>query len=178
LSRSQRPPSTPQTTSLVDFPLRGEGSGDSAAEDAGAPRNLERSERTASFSSRAIAFASDTLASLFTTASGLLAAMRAAGQSPTRPGLIWAAAFALYVSFFFIIAPLALFGRTLGMAVAGISAAPSATGKRLTLRESVARWFGTLGTAAAVGLPLLRRPAPSGAWTPADRMSGRTLVDD
>ena len=159
----------------MDLPLR-EGSADALASDSESA--LEREAPTASFSARAVAFAADAAAALFTTSLALLGATKAVGQTPTRLGLVWAAGFAVYLSFFLVLIPLLLFGRTLGMALAGISASPSAVGRRLTLQESAARWLGTLCTALTLGLPLLRPAGPSGAWTPADRLSGRALVPD
>jgi len=177
LTTSDRAPGTASEPSLVDFPLRRE-PGDTLTTDAEPGRDLQRAALTAPFSARAIAFAADALAALSITALALLEAARLAGQGPSRTGLIWATVFAIYLSFFLALVPLALFGRTLGMTLAGISATPSGLGRRLSLRESAARWLGTVCTAAALGLPLLRPPAPSGAWTPADRLSGRPLVED
>jgi uncharacterized RDD family membrane protein YckC len=148
------------------------------ASEAEPARDLPRAAPTAPFSPRVIAFAADAMTALSVTAVAVLQAARAAGQAPSRIGLIWAAVFAIYLSFFLVLVPLVLFGRTLGMTLAGISAAPSGLGKRLSLRESAARWFGTVCTVAALGLPLLRSPGSSGAWTPADRLSGRPLVED
>jgi hypothetical protein len=175
LTRSDRIPSPPSESPLVDLPLQ---EGSRVEPTSCSDPELERAAPTASFSARAIAFAADAAAALFMTALALLSATRVVGQTPTRLSLAWAAIFAVYLSFFLVLIPLLLFGRTLGMALAGISTSPSAVGKRLTLRESVSRWLGTLCTVLTLGLPLMRPAGPSGAWTPADRLSGRVLVPD
>jgi hypothetical protein len=108
----------------------------------------------------------------------LLAAMKAAGRAPELAALGWSAAFVLYLSFFATVLPLVLFGRTLGMAIARLSAQPATAGRRLTSWESVRRWFGTLLTGATLGLALLWTAGHSEARTPADRLSRRPLVED
>jgi hypothetical protein len=78
----------------------------------------------------------------------------------------------------FVVLPLTLFGRTVGMSLAGLAAAPGPLGRRLTPGEAARRWAGTLLTAAALGLPLLWTLRDPSSITPADRFSGRPLVRD
>ena len=77
-----------------------------------------------------------------------------------------------------VVVPLVLFGRTVGMALAGLAARDDGTGRRLTATEAARRWAGTLATVAAVGLPLLFTARDPEAPTLADRLSGRTLARD
>ena len=108
-------------------------------------------------------------------AASLLAATAGRFEAPSLPALAWALLFAVYLSFFATSLALTLFGKTIGMALTGLSARPEDSA-RLTAGESARRWLGTAVTAGALGLPLFftgrRRDAP----TPADQLSGRPLV--
>jgi hypothetical protein len=161
---------------LDDFPLRPE-----PPLDLGAP-TLEASPRLPAspglLSDRALGTAADVATSLLVVLVALLAAFAVRRATPRITGLGWTAIFALIVSFCAIVVPLVLFGRTVGMALAGLVARDDGSGRRLTPSEAARRWVGTLATVAGIGLPLLwtvRNPAAS---TPADRLSGRTLVRD
>ena len=168
---------TPTDGSLVDLPLRAEATDGFALPSTGG-RDGPLLWRAASLSARATAGAADAAAVLCTTAAALLLAARTAGRSPEWHALGWSAAFALYLSLFATVVPLVLFGKTLGMAVAGLSARPSREGRRLTLRESLTRWLGTLLTGATLGLAVLWAAIQPDGQTLADRLSGRPLVED
>jgi hypothetical protein len=131
--------------------------------------------RAAPLSARGPAFAADAALVLLVAAAALLAATAGRGQPLRLQGLFWTAAFALYLSFFSTVVPLILFGKTVGMALTGLTAR-GRKGSPLTALESARRWLGTVLTAASLGVPLVvarrHREAPS----PADRLSGRTLV--
>ena len=100
------------------------------------------------------------------------------GRPLRLAGLAWAAAFGLEFSFFFVVLPLTLFGRTVGMSLAGLAASPGPSGRRLTAGEASRRWAGTLLAAAGLGLPLLFTARDASRPTPADRLSGRPLTRD
>jgi RDD family protein len=134
--------------------------------------------KPAPLSRRAVALGADAAAAFFTTAAALLAATRVAQRPLGLAAAGWSGAFAFGLFFFATVVPLALFGRTPGMALAGVSAAPSSAGRRLTLSEALARWFGTVLAAATLGLALLWGHGAAGERTPADRLSGRPLVED
>jgi hypothetical protein len=126
-------------------------------------------------SARVAAFAADAALVLLLAAASLLAATAGRGQPLRLQGLFWTAVFAGYLSFFATVVPLILFGKTVGMALTGLTArGPS--GSPLTARESARRWLGTALTVASLGVPLVvtrrRREAPS----PGDRLSGRPLT--
>jgi uncharacterized RDD family membrane protein YckC len=166
---------------LVDFPLREDGRSDLFAH----PLASETAEHTsqtdrsaAPLSARAIAFAADLAGTSLAVTLAVIAAVAVAGRAPRLAGLPWAAAFALAYSFVFVVLPLTLFGRTVGMSLAGLAAAPGPSGRRLTPGEAARRWAGTLLTAAALGLPLLWTLRDPSSTTPADRFSGRPLVRD
>jgi hypothetical protein len=108
----------------------------------------------------------------------LLAAFAVRGRTPEISGLGWAALFALTVSFAAVVVPLVLFGRTVGMALAGLVARDEGAGRQLTPSEAFRRWAGTILTLAAGGLPLLWTARDPAAPTPADRLSRRALVHD
>ena len=63
---------------------------------------------------------------LLMTALAVLAARLFTGASPDPRGLLWVAAFALYLSAFATIVPLVVFGRTVGMALADLTVRSSA----------------------------------------------------
>lgn len=166
----------PATRPLTDFPLRAEPVADlGLPSPAGAP---PPASGLALLPDRAIGTAADAAVSILLVLVGLLAAYAARGRTPQFAGLGWASVFALYVSFFVVVVPLVLFGRTVGMALAGLAARDDGTGRRLTATEAVRRWAGTLATVAAVGVPLFFTARDPEAPTPADRLSGRTLARD
>ena len=166
---------------LVDFPLREDGRSDlfshpSEPETAGLAPETER--QGAPLSARAVAFAADLAGTSLAVTLAVVAAVAVDGHAPRLAGLPWAAAFALAYSFVFVVLPLTLFGRTVGMSLAGLAAAPGPSGRRLTAGEAAWRWAGTLLAAAALGLPLLWTLRNPSFTTPADRFSGRPLVRD
>lgn len=65
-----------------------------------------------------------------------------------------AALFLLAFSFLYLVTPLAFWGRTPGMAWAGLVARDT-DGGPLAFRQSAVRWLGALATTLALGLPLL-----------------------
>ncbi len=132
----------------------------------------------APLSARAVAFAADLAGTSLAVTLAVIAAVTVAGRAPRLAGLPWAAAFALAYSFVFVVLPLTLFGRTVGMSLAGLAAAAGPSGRRLTPGEAARRWAGTLLAAAALGLPLLWTLRDPSSPTPADRFSGRPLVRD
>jgi len=136
------------------------------------------SSGTASISDRAIGAAADAATAVLLVLVALLGAFAALGRTPRFEGLGWAAAFALLVFFFATVVPLVLFGRTVGMSLAGTAARDDGAGRLLTPSEAARRWVGTLLTFAGLGLPLFWTARDPGAPTLADRLSGRTLVRD
>ncbi len=132
----------------------------------------------ASLGARWPAFAADGAAVVLLAAAALLLAMVWRAEAPRIQGLFWAAGFVVYLSGFATIVPLVLFGRTVGMALTGLSACDEGVGRRLTPRQSAQRWAGTLLTAATLGAPLLWTMRSPATPTPADRLSGRPLVED
>jgi uncharacterized RDD family membrane protein YckC len=161
---------------LDDFPLRPE-----PPLDLGAPTLAESPRLPASpglLSDRALGTAADVATSLLVVLVALLAAFAVRRATPRITGLGWTAIFALIVSFCAIVVPLVLFGRTVGMALAGLVARDEGSGRQLTPSEAARRWVGTLATVAGIGLPLLWTVRDLAASTPADRLSGRTLVRD
>lgn len=177
MTASDRTASTPLEGPLADLPLR------PGQDEPPTPLPLAEGtdtgfSRPAPLSRRAAALGADAAAALFTTAAALLAATRVAQRSLGPAAMGWSGAFAFGLFFFATVVPLALFGRTPGMALAGVCAAPSSGGRRLTLSEALARWLGTVLAAVTLGLALLWRGAAASARTPADRLSGRPLVED
>jgi hypothetical protein len=163
---------------LIDLPLRAE-RGDAFAlplAQAAEGRPVEPSApRAAPASARVVATASDAaVVVLIVSAALLVAASR--GRWPALAGAVWAAVFALYLSFFAIVAPLVFFGRTVGMALSGLAAAPSGGSKGLAIREASLRWVGTLLTGATLGIAVLFTRRNPEAPTPADALSGRPLM--
>jgi hypothetical protein len=166
----------PAERPLTDFPLRAE-----PAADLGAPAPAAAPPPASGFGSlpdRAIGTAGDAAASILLVLAGLLAAYAVRGRTPQFAGLGWASVFALYVSFFVVVVPLIFFGRTLGMALAGLAARDDGTGRRLTATEAARRWAGTVATVAGLGIPLFFTARDPEAPTLADRLSGRTLARD
>jgi hypothetical protein len=106
----------------------------------------------------------------------LLVAASLRDRWPSVSGLLWVGAFAVYFSFFAVVVPLFLFGRTVGMALSGLSAVPRGGSRRLTPREAALRWAGTLLTFGSLGLSLLFTRGEREAPTLADGLSGRPLL--
>jgi hypothetical protein len=127
---------------------------------------------------RALGTAADAATAILLVLVALLGAFAARGRTPHFEGLGWASAFLLYVSFFVVVVPLVLFGRTVGMALAGLSVREDGSSRNLTPSQAVRRWAGTLATLAGLGLPLFWTARDPEAPTLADRLSGRTLVRD
>lgn len=161
---------------FADLPLRPEPPLDLAAPSGS--KAAVAASGTASISDRAIGAAADAATAVLLVLAALLGAFAARGRTPDFRGLGWAAAFALDVSFFATVVPLVLFGRTVGMSLAGIAARDDGAGRHLTPSEAARRWAGTLLTFAGLGLPLLWTARDPQAPTLADRLSGRTLVRD
>jgi len=81
----------------------------------------------------------------------------------------------LVFSLFYTVVPLAFWGRTAGMALAGI-ALRGEDGQPLSFGEAGRRWAGGVLTALLLGLPAL--PVLAGGRSLADRLSGRVPVVD
>ncbi len=84
----------------------------------------------------------------------LLVALLAQGVRPVLADWPAGALFLLTFSFLYSVLPLAFWGRTPGMALAGLRTS-SADGRPLTFRQSVLNWLGGVLTLALAGLPLL-----------------------
>ncbi len=166
---------------LDDFPLHDatpgvdEGPGESPA--APGPRPTAGAG-AAPLTSRLPAAAADAATVLLLAALAILAARLATGESPRLSGLVWVIAFLLYLWAFATIVPIMAFGRTVGMALADLSARPDGSHAGLTAKVALRRWLGTLATAATGGLLLLWSARDRGAPTPADRLSGCALTLD
>lgn len=167
---------SPAARELEDLPL-----GPAAAESS--PSRLRAStaaaapgppEGAAPLSARGAAFAADAALVLLLSAAALLAATAGKGQALRLEGLAWTAAFALYLSFFSTVVALILFGKTVGMALTGLTAR-GRTGSPLTAAEAARRWLGTLLTLASVGVALIATRRDHQAPSPGDRLSGRPL---
>ncbi len=131
----------------------------------------------APLAARLPAAAADAATVLLLTALAVLAARLATGSSPRPAGLVWVGAFVLFLSAFSTVLPLVAFGRTIGMAIADLSArsgAPAGVPPGAAFR----RWLGTLATAGTGGLLLLWTARDGAAPTPADRLSGCALAGD
>jgi hypothetical protein len=165
------------TFPLVDLPLRSPAGQSPAlslrAGEAAAPPALDG--RAAPLPARGAAFAADAALVLLLAAVALLAATAGRGQSLRLQGLAWTAGFALYLSFFSTVVPLILFGKTVGMALTGLTARGT-KGSPLTAAESARRWLGTVLTLVSLGIPLLVTRRDREAPSPGDRMSGRPLT--
>ena len=171
-----------QAEDLADLPLRGSPGDDvwaglPDAPPASEPRRAPRAGSPA-MGRRAMAFAADAALVFLVIAAALLGSQFGTGRGTPLSGLPWAAAFALYFSFFAIVLPLLLFGRTLGLALVGLRVREGLRGRGLSLSEAAARWVGTLATAASLGLPLLWTLRDPELPTPAARLSGRPLAGE
>ena len=166
-----------QPGQLLDFPLRQErGESFSLPLPSEGPRVEPAPPRTATILSRAVAAAADAATILLIVLAAMLSAVAVRDRWPFAAGLPWAAAFALYVSFFALVVPLVLFGRTIGMALGGLVAVPQGGTRRLALREAALRWVGSILTLATLGLSLFFTGRDASAPTLADALSGRPLA--
>jgi hypothetical protein len=174
---------------LQDFPLH-PGAHDvriavaAAAPDPDPAPATEAETRTTSIhsaaplSSRWTAAAADAALVLLLTAIAILAARWLTGSTPSAAGILWAAAFLVFLSFFAVVPALMLFGRTVGMALADLTVRSEEGAAGVDAAEASRRWIGTLATAATAGLPLIWTASDADAPTPADRLSGRALTVD
>ncbi len=84
----------------------------------------------------------------------LLAALSAMEIRPRAADAPAGALFLLVFSFLYQVLPLAFWGRTPGMALAGlVASAPD--GQQLTFRQTALRWLGSVVTVLFAGLPLV-----------------------
>ena len=173
-------PDTPAGDSepLVDLPLRGPAEAGSAVPVPAADAASSEGALAAGFPARAAALAADAVLVILLAAGSVLAAVALSGRFLWPEGLWWTAAFAVYASFFATVLPLLLFGKTVGMALTGLTARGSGREAPLTLAESARRWLGTALAVAGLGLPLLATLRNGKAPTLADRMSGRPLAPE
>lgn len=160
---------------LVDLPLR------AAAEDSPlfavpGPGTVSEASFPAGLAVRAASLAADAVLVILLAAVSVLAAAALSGRILRPEGLWWTAVFAVYASFFSTVLPLLLFGKTVGMALTGLTARGPGREAPLTLGESARRWLGTALALAGLGLPLLATLRDANAPTLADRMSGRPLA--
>ena len=164
------------TPDFVDLPLRPVAAGvsrpparvvESAVPGARAP--------AAPLPARGAAFAADGALVLLLVAAALLAATAGRGGTFQISGLLWTGVFALYLSFFSTVVPLILFGKTVGMALTGLTARGPKGSAPLTAAQSARRWLGTALTLLTLGVPLLVTRRDPGAPSPGDRLSGRSL---
>ncbi|HEY7111803.1 MAG TPA: RDD family protein [Thermoanaerobaculia bacterium] len=162
---------------LAEFPLQEEPLRGSETRASAAPAAAEVGpEPVATLGARALAFAADVAGASLAVTVALMAAVAWVGRGPRTTGLAWAGAFGALFSLVFVGLPLTLFGRTVGMSLAGLAARPGPSGRGMTPSEASRRWAGTALAAISLGLPLwLGRRDPERP-TPADRLSGRTLV--
>lgn len=84
----------------------------------------------------------------------LLLVLLALGVRPVAADWPAALLFLLTFSFLYAVLPLAFWGRTPGMALAGLRKS-SRDGRPLSFRQAILTWLGTVLTVALVGLPLL-----------------------
>jgi hypothetical protein len=162
---------------LADLPLRASAE-DSAAPTVPGPGAVAEGALAATFAARAAALAADAVLVGLLAAISVLGAAALSGRIPRAEGLWWIAAFAVYVSFFSTVLPLILFGKTVGMALTGLTARGPDRQPPLTLGESARRWLGTALALAGLGLPLLATVGDGRAPTLADRLSGRPLAPE
>ena len=161
-----------------DFPLHPETELEPIREAEPSPPE-ETADRSgaAPFGPRLTAAAADAAVVLLLAAIALLGARGLTGAVPRLAGLPWALGFVLYLSFFATVPPLVLFGRTVGMAIADLSAR-SESEPGMPASAAAQRWIGTLAAAATAGLALLWTCRDPERPTPADRFSGRPLALD
>lgn len=128
---------------------------------------LPTGERPPPLSLRFLAGLAD-LAVHLALAVALLFGARLLGVSAGFSDWLPVALFLLVFSFLYTVVPLAFWGRTPGMAWAGVEAR-AGDGGSLTLGQTVRRWLGGLLTVALLGLPTLL--AAGGGGSLADRLS-------
>ena len=167
---------------LEDFPLHESGA-DAAPEVAAGdgpppPPDPEAALAAAPLSARLAAAAADAAAVLLLTALAILAARLRTGETPGPSGLLWVGAFVLFLSAVATVVPIVAFGRTIGMAIADLSARPGTGLPGVPAAAAFRRWVGTLATAATGGLLLFWTARDAQAPTPADRLSGCALIGD
>ncbi|HEY3122935.1 MAG TPA: RDD family protein [Thermoanaerobaculia bacterium] len=162
---------------LVDLPLRPAAAGVSRPA-ARLPESAAPGVRAqaAPLSARGAAFAADSALVLLLIAAALLAATAGRGQAFELVGLLWTGVFAFYLSFFSTVVPLILFGKTVGMALTGLTARGPKGSVPLTTTQSARRWLGTALTLLTLGVPLLVTRRDRGSPSLSDRLSGRPLV--
>jgi hypothetical protein len=167
---------------LEDFPLQADGGFDGprpAPVGRDEPDTAPARGSAAPLGARLSAAAADAAAVLLIGALAILAARAATGSSPRAAGIPWAIAFLLYLSLFATVPALVLFGRTIGMALADLSARSGGSAHAgLPARAALRRWAGTIATAATAGLLLLWTARDADRPTPADRISGHPLTLD
>ena len=161
---------------FLDLPLRPAAAGtprpsaripESAASDVRAP--------AAPLRARGAALAADGALVLLLVAAALLAATAGRGRTLEISGLLWTGVFAVYLSFFSTVVPLVLFGKTVGMALTGLTARGPRGSAPLTVAQSARRWLGLALTLFTLGTPVLVTRRDRGAPSPGDRLSGRPL---
>src|SRR5215831_13217450 len=129
------------------------------------PTAAEERAGAAPLGPRLTAAAADAAVVLLLAAIALLGARVLTGAVPRPAGMPWALGFVLYLSFFATVLPLVLFGRTVGMAIADLSAR-SESDAGMPASAAARRWAGTLAATASAGLALLwtrrdpERPTP------------------
>ena len=131
----------------------------------------------APLSARLSAAAADAAVVLLLTALAILAARLRTGATPAPLGLLWVAAFALFLSAVATVVAIVAIGRTIGMALAELSAR-SGGAAGVPAGAAFRRWLGTVATAATGGLLLFWTARDARAPTPADRLSGCALIGD
>jgi RDD family len=132
----------------------------------------------APLSARLAAAAADAAAVLLLTALAILAARLRTGATPGPSGLLWVGAFVVFLSAVATVVPIVAFGRTIGMALADLTARPGGGSPGVPAEAAFRRWLGTLATAATGGLLLFWTARDARAPTPADRLSGCALIGD
>jgi RDD family protein len=163
------------STPLFDLPLSG-GDEKSPPPDSTAGATAGRRGGVAPLSARSAALAADAALVLLLTAAPLLGATAGPGHVLAPRGLWWSGAFALYLFFFATVVPLLLFGKTVGMALTGLTARGGPGRPPLTAAEACGRWIGTVLAFAGLGVPLLATRRDPGAPSLADRFSRRPLT--
>ncbi len=101
----------------------------------------------------------------------LLVALLAQGVRPAISDWPAGLVFLLTFSFLYAVLPLAFWGRTPGMALAGLRGT-STDGRPMSFRQAVLRWLGSVLTLALAGLPLLLLAL--GGRSLSDLLSGST----
>jgi len=168
-------PGPPASVPATDLPDRERGPARGAAEAAEAadgpdPATAAAAAVPAGWSSRVLASLADgAFLGIALVGGGLGATFL--GVWPDTDALAPLALFALVFSFVYSVVPLAFWGRTPGMAAAGLVSRDD-DGGPLTFGQTGLRWLGGLLTLAAAGLPLLLALGPLGGRSLADRLSG------